>query len=110
MLAALGTAALLFAGFNGRVAVTEEMYGEPPATRQEQAVLALAERFGLTPRETEVLQVWSAGHNAAYMEQTLHITRNTVKTHLNHIYQKTGTSGREELLALLASEEGVLAR
>ena len=110
MLAALGAAALLFAGFNGRVAVTEEMYGEPPATRQEQAVLALAERFGLTPRETEVLQVWSAGHNAAYMEQTLHITRNTVKTHLNHIYQKTGTSGREELLALLASEEGVSAR
>ena len=110
MLAALGAASLLFAGFNGRVAVTEEMYGEPPATRQEQAVLALAERFGLTPRETEVLQVWSAGHNAAYMEETLHITRNTVKTHLNHIYQKTGTSGREELLALLASEAGTPAR
>ena len=48
-----------------------------------------------------MLQAWSTGHNAAYIEQNLGISRNTVKTHLNHIYQKTGTAGREELLGLL---------
>ena len=110
MFAVLGVAALLFASFNGSVAVTEEMFAPPAASRQEQSVLALAERCGLTPRETEVLQVWAGGHNAAYAEEVLHISRNTVKTHLNHIYQKTGTSGREELLAMLASEEDAQVR
>lgn len=100
-LAATAVACLLFASFNGRVAVSEESFAAPQRTSQERSVLALAERARLTPRETEVLQVWLAGHNAAYIEEALHISRNTVKTHLNHIYQKTGASGREELLAML---------
>lgn len=105
-LAALVVACLLFASFNGRVAISEESFAAPQRTSQEQAVLALAERCRLTPRETEILQVWLAGHNAAYIEGALHISRNTVKTHLNHIYQKTGTSGREDLLAALDEAAG----
>ena len=31
------------------------------------------------------------------------ISKNTVKTHLNHIYAKTKTANREELLELLES-------
>ncbi len=100
-LLALGTAMLLFASFNGKVKIVEEAFETPTQTPLEQQALALAERCGLTPRETEVLQVWLAGHNAAYIEKTLHISRSTVKAHLNHIYQKTGASGREELLAML---------
>ncbi len=100
-LLALGTAMLLFASFNGKVKIVEEAFETPTQTPLEQQALALAERCGLTPRETEVLQVWLAGHNAAYIEETLHISRSTVKAHLNHIYQKTGASGREELLAML---------
>ena len=101
MLACLGAAALLFAGFNGKVAVSEEMFAPPQSAPQEQAVYALAQEFSLTPRELEVLQAWATGHNAAYIEESLGISRNTVKTHLNHIYQKTGTAGREELLGLI---------
>ena len=101
MLVCLGTAALLFAGFNGKVTVSEEMFGAPQGNPVEQAVYALAQEFSLTPRELEVLQEWATGHNAAYIEDRLGISRNTVKTHLNHIYQKTGTAGREELLGLI---------
>ena len=101
MLACLGAAALLFAGFNGKVTVSEEMFSAPQGDQLERAVCDLAQECGLTPREVEVLQAWSTGHNAAYIEQNLGISRNTVKTHLNHIYQKTGTAGREELLGLL---------
>ena len=101
MLACLGAAALLFAGFNGKVTVSEEMFSAPQGDQLERAVCDLAQECGLTPRELEVLQAWSTGHNAAYIEQNLGISRNTVKTHLNHIYQKTGTAGREELLGLL---------
>ena len=101
MLTCLGAAALLFAGFNGKVTVSEEMFSAPQGDQLERAVCDLAQECGLTPREVEVLQAWSTGHNAAYIEQNLGISRNTVKTHLNHIYQKTGTAGREELLGLL---------
>ena len=97
----LGTAMLLFASFNGKVRVVEEAFEAPSQTPQERRALELAERCGLTPRETEVMLVWLAGHNAAYVEKTLHISRNTVKTHLNHVYAKTGAAGREDLLKLL---------
>lgn len=60
-----------------------------------------ARRFGLSPRETEVLAIWATGRSAAYVEKALFIAQSTVKTHLNHIYAKTGTANRSELLELL---------
>jgi DNA-binding CsgD family transcriptional regulator len=65
----------------------------------------LARTSALTPRECEVLQIWASGHNSAYIEERLHISKNTVKTHLSHIYAKTGTSNREELLTFLENQE-----
>ena len=81
-----------------------------PAVVEEDAVDALALRVkrvavqcGLSPREQEVLAIWATGHTGAYIEKQLFISRNTVKTHLNHIYAKTKTANREELLELLES-------
>ena len=65
-----------------------------------------AERFKLSPREQEVLAIWATGHTGAYIEKTLFISKNTVKTHLNHIYAKTNTANREQLLELLEAIEG----
>ncbi|MEA5020670.1 MAG: helix-turn-helix transcriptional regulator [Gordonibacter sp.] len=64
-----------------------------------------AERFKLSPREQEVLAIWATGHTGAYIEKTLFISKNTVKTHLNHIYAKTNTANREQLLELLDAIE-----
>ena len=81
-----------------------------PAVVEEDAVDALALRVkrvavqcGLSPREQEVLAIWATGHTGAYIEKQLFISKNTVKTHLNHIYAKTKTANREELLELLES-------
>lgn len=67
----------------------------------EERAAALAQRYGLSPRESEVLAIWVTGRTSAYIERTLFISKSTVKTHLNHIYAKTGTANREELLELL---------
>jgi DNA-binding CsgD family transcriptional regulator len=67
---------------------------------KEQAQLLVA-RYQLSPREQEVVAIWLAGHTGSYIERTLHISKHTVKTHLGHIYQKTDTTNKEELLALL---------
>lgn len=67
----------------------------------ENRVDLVASRFKLSPREHEVLAIWVTGRTGAYLEKTLFISKNTVKTHLNHIYAKTNTSNREQLLELL---------
>lgn len=67
----------------------------------EERAAALAARCGLSPRESEVLAIWVTGRTSSYIERTLFISKSTVKTHLNHIYAKTGAANREELLELL---------
>ena len=81
---------------------------QEPARRRsphelDERVRLASERYALSPRETEVLAIWATGRSAAYVEKTLFIAQSTVKTHLNHIYAKTGTSNREELIELLAA-------
>jgi DNA-binding CsgD family transcriptional regulator len=66
-------------------------------------VLVLASQYELSPRECEIAAIWLSGHSSAYIERTLNISKNTVKTHLSHIYQKTGARNREGLLALIES-------
>lgn len=76
-----------------------------PSHPMQRSIGDLTERYGLSPRQREVLEIWISGHNSAYIEERLHISKNTVKTHLNHIYAKTGTTNREELLQLLENIE-----
>lgn len=66
-----------------------------------RAELAFAERYGLTQREREVLALWVRGRTAAYIEEQLCISKYTVKTHVNHIYEKTGVNSKEGLISLV---------
>ena len=61
-----------------------------------------AARYALSPRETEVLAIWATGRSSRSIEKSLFIAQSTVKTHLNHLYAKTGTANRQELLQLLS--------
>lgn len=62
---------------------------------------AFAAAYGLSPREQEVLELWTAGNRIDYVAEQLCISKNTAKTHVTHIYRKTGTANREELLEAL---------
>lgn len=100
LLSALVAASLLLVSMNGKLTVSSVVLDAPEATPVAQRALEIAETAKLSPRETEILTIWLAGHNASYIEETLHISRNTVKTHLKHIYQKTGVESKEDLLRL----------
>ena len=99
-LSALLAASLLLVSMNGKLTVSPAVLVAPEAAPTAQRAAEIAEVAKLSPRETEILAIWLAGHNASYIEDTLHISRNTVKTHLKHIYQKTGVESKEELLCL----------
>jgi ATP/maltotriose-dependent transcriptional regulator MalT len=49
----------------------------------------------LTTREIEVLKYLVTENSISEIGQILHISRNTMKTHLRNIYRKLGVDGRE---------------
>ncbi len=75
-----------------------------------QLVVALAEELQdakdrdrkaetLTAREVEVLQLLAFGHTNKDIAAQLFISADTVKTHLEHIFEKLGTSDRTAAVA-----------
>lgn len=62
---------------------------------------AIADRYLLSRRETEVMFLLARGHNAAYIQEKLYISRSTAKTHISHIYRKLDIHNQQELLAMV---------
>lgn len=57
------------------------------------------ERFSLTHREVDVLELIVAGANNKIIARELGLSLSTVKTHLQHIYHKASVSSRTALSA-----------
>ncbi|MPZ58097.1 MAG: PAS domain-containing protein [Rhizobiales bacterium] len=71
------------------------------ATPDEQdAAAATALAFGLTPAETRVLASLLAGRTLAETAAALDIAASTAKTHLDHIFWKTGVTRQADLMRL----------
>lgn len=51
-----------------------------------------------TPREAEVFGLASRGFSVPYISQRLHISTRTVEVHVRRIYEKTGLTGRDQLI------------
>ena len=68
---------------------------------QSERLLALSAEKGLTAKEREVLERMLQGQSRKQMAAELHVSENTVKTHVKHVYEKLGVSGREEIFSLL---------
>ncbi|WP_180326758.1 helix-turn-helix transcriptional regulator [Raoultibacter phocaeensis] len=69
---------------------------------------ALAERYGLSPRETEVFFYLAKGRGIEHIQNQLYISSHTVKTHTYNIYRKMNIGSREELLDLIEAEKQTL--
>lgn len=63
----------------------------------------VAEKFGLTKRERELLPLIAAGQTNAMIAEAAFISPNTVRTHITRIHRKTGTHSRHELVRLIES-------
>jgi integral membrane sensor domain MASE1/DNA-binding CsgD family transcriptional regulator/PAS domain-containing protein len=64
---------------------------------------AFAKLYGLTGSEMRVLLALVPGLSVKNVAKILGISETTVKTHLKHIYSKTGTSKQAELMHLFMS-------
>ena len=75
---------------------------QPVGTGPEARVDAFSENHGLSPREQEVVQLLVQGLTTVAMADGLGISPHTVRDHLKHLYRKTSTNSRSELLSLIA--------
>jgi len=60
--------------------------------RNEQAIRTL----GLSERELQVLDYLAQGQSNQEIAKSLHLSTNTIKTHLSHVYQKLEVSRRTQ--------------
>ncbi len=63
---------------------------------------AFASSYGLSPREQEVVGLLVQGQTTVAMADQLGISPHTVRDHLKHLYRKTETGSRSELLGLIS--------
>ena len=64
---------------------------------------ALALLYDLTPAEARVFENVAAGETPAAIAKKLGVAASTVRTHLLHLFQKTGCQRQSELVKLGAS-------
>lgn len=60
----------------------------------------LAESHGISQREFDVMLLLAEGRNTASVMDKLALSRSTVSTHRQHIYQKLGIHSQQELIEL----------
>lgn len=63
----------------------------------------LGERYGLTPREIEILTLTVLGNDSPTIAHKLTLSDNTVRTHRKNLYRKLGVHSKQEIMELLVN-------
>ncbi|MFQ6804151.1 MAG: response regulator transcription factor [Lachnospiraceae bacterium] len=72
--------------------------GHRQAQTDENRLEQLRLTFGLTPRETQILQLLLTFSSNEEITDSLGISAHTLQKHMQNIFRKTGVSSRWELL------------
>jgi DNA-binding CsgD family transcriptional regulator len=64
----------------------------------------IAEKYQLSPKETEIMVLYAKGRSSAHIQKELFISRGTCTTHLRHIYQKLNVHDKQEFLDLIEKD------
>lgn len=70
---------------------------------QPNAISAVAQKYDLTARESDVLRELFNGRTASYIARDLSVSINTVRSHTKHIYTKLSVHSQQELIDLIKS-------
>lgn len=73
--------------------------------RFQERCHAVAEHYGLSEREEQVMTLFAKGRNLEYIKDELCLSKSTVSTHRQHIYQKLGVHSQQEMLDLIQDAE-----
>ena len=73
-----------------------------------EAVNAVALRYGLTARQIDVLALLGKGGTKRKIAEELGISHETVKVHMRNVYAALDVHSQETLCTILAAQEQVL--
>lgn len=62
---------------------------------------AIGRAHGLSNRETEIFLMLAQGRSRPYIRDSLYLSKNTVATHIRHIYEKLDIHSQQELIDLV---------
>ncbi len=79
-----------------------------PEMQAEVPTEMLQRLYGLTPAEAKLAALLAHGKSVTEAAEELHVTQNTARTHLKHIFQKTGVNRQNELVKLILNSLAVL--
>lgn len=74
---------------------------EPQGLSIEERCAELGAERGLTERETEIFAMLARGRNGQFVMEHYVVSRNTVKSHVKHIYAKLDVHSQQELIDLV---------
>lgn len=69
-----------------------------PDRRVQPAVATIAHDLGISEREAEIAALLAMGHDLSVIAQRLNISIHTARSHLRHIFAKTGTRSQVDLV------------
>ena len=83
--------------------VLKHLHGD--FTPDEKQKLMLFNRYNISKRESEIIELILAGKSNAEITKTLYISLHTVKNHIYNIYQKMGINTRYQLLHIFTQQD-----
>jgi DNA-binding CsgD family transcriptional regulator len=92
----------VFDAESGDVAELVLVTARNPGLAHDLETCSFVKQFGLSPAQSRVGVMIITGHSLAETARKLHVSDNTVRSHLKQIFQKTNTHGQMELVHLHA--------
>jgi DNA-binding CsgD family transcriptional regulator/MFS family permease len=83
------------------VPVVVDVNASSPDDIEHAKCAELAKRYGLSPREEEILFYIVKGRNAHYIAEKLVISESTAKTHIHNIYKKSGIHSQQKFIDIM---------
>ncbi len=111
----VGSTAVAGAGAKGAPAASTDQVAidaeTVPELTIEKRCAVLGAESGLTEREVEIFAMLARGRNGQFVMDHYVVSRNTVKSHVKHIYAKLDVHSQQELIDLVerAGAEATLA-
>ena len=99
---ALPSASSTAATFTAKILLENEGYDE----RSSRVCLETAARYGLTPRETDVLRLLLLGLTRAQIADKLALSSWTVKEYIGSVYNKVGVHSAKDLMIQCMAQAG----
>jgi DNA-binding CsgD family transcriptional regulator len=76
-------------------------HAEPRDLTLHERVALIDPVFGISSRESEVLELFASGRSANWIAEELVISKNTVRSHIRSVYTKLNVHTRQELIDFL---------